>query len=80
MTIGMHFETGYLALLAILVLPFMRPHGLLGRVRRAALLLVVALLASAWAVVPLIVYGKWAAINQVLQGTPLENGYEPAAH
>ena len=75
LTIGMHFETGYLALLAILVFPFIRPLRLAERARRAALLLVVALLASAWAVVPLIVYGKWAAINQVLQGTPLENGY-----
>ncbi len=75
LTIGMHFETGYLALLAILVFPFMAPRLLLERIRRAALLLVVALLASAWAVVPLIVYGKWAAINQVLAGTPLENGY-----
>ncbi len=75
LTIGMHFETGYLALLAILVFPFIAPLHLLERIRRAALLLVVALLASAWAVVPLIVYGKWAAINQVLQGTSLENGY-----
>ena len=75
LTIGMHFETGYLALLAVLVFPFIRPLRLLERVRRAAVLFVVALLASAWAVVPLIAYGKWAAINQVLRGTPLENGY-----
>ena len=75
LTIGFHFETGYLALLAILVFPFISPRRLRERLGKAVVLLIVSLLASAWAVVPLIIYGKWAAINQVLHGTPLENGY-----
>jgi hypothetical protein len=74
-TIGFHFETGYLALLAIMAFPFVVPSQLAVRLRKAALLLGGSLLASAWVLVPLVVFGKWAAINQVLQGTPLVNGY-----
>jgi hypothetical protein len=70
-----HFETGYLALAAIFVLPLVSPSQLKTRVPRAAVTLVAALAAAAWALVPLVVFGKWAAVNQVLGGTPLENGY-----
>ncbi len=74
LTIGLHYETGYLALLAIVVLPFCSsPFG--PRIRRAVILVTSALVASSFAWLPLIVYGRWAAINQVLQNTPLENGY-----
>jgi hypothetical protein len=75
LTIGFHFETGYLALLAILVAPFIVPSRVASRIRNALLLLGASLLASAWALVPLLEFGKWSAINQVLRGTPLENGY-----
>jgi hypothetical protein len=75
LTIGFHFETGYLALLPILAFPFIVPSRLTARIRKALLLLAASLLASAWVLVPLIEFGKWAAINQVLRGTPLENGY-----
>jgi len=75
LTIGFHFETGYLALVAILAFPFIVPSRLASRIRNALLLLGASLLASAWVLVPLIEFGKWAAINQVLHGTPLENGY-----
>jgi len=75
LTIGFHFETGYLALLPILVFPFIVPSRLAARIRKALVLLGASLLASAWVLVPLIEFGKWAAINQVLRNTPLENGY-----
>jgi hypothetical protein len=75
LTVGLHYETGYLAFLAVIVFPFVEWSRLVSRLRRAACLLIVSLLASAWVLVPLIAYGKWAAINQVLRNTPLENGY-----
>ncbi len=34
-----------------------------------------AVLASAWVIVPLLQQSHWAARNQVLEGTGLENGY-----
>ena len=34
-----------------------------------------ALAASAWVIVPLLDQSHWAARNQVLEGTGLENGY-----
>ena len=75
LTIGFHFETGYLAILAVVVFPFIAPTSLARRLPRAAILLGASLLASAWVLVPVVGLGKWAAINEVLRGTPLENGY-----
>ena len=42
---------------------------------RAAVVGAAPLLASAWVVVPLLDQSHWAAKNQVLEGTGLENGY-----
>jgi hypothetical protein len=75
LTAALHFETGFLAFLAIVVLPFTVLSDIKARLQRAGLLLGCALLASAWVVIPLIAFGKWAAINQVLKDTPLVNGY-----
>ena len=74
-TCALHFETGYLALLGILLFPLVADSRWKGRYYRAATLLGTSLLASAWVTVPLIVQGRWAATNEVLLGTPLENGY-----
>jgi hypothetical protein len=74
-TVGLHFETGYLAFVAVIVLPFLVPSDLRRRLIRAALVGGSALLASAWVIVPVIQQSHWAARNQVLAGTGLENGY-----
>lgn len=74
-TAALHFETGYLAMIPLLLWPFVS----LGRVRerlvRAALVLGGSLLAAAWVIVPLLVERPWAATNEVLHRTPLVNGY-----
>jgi len=75
LTIAFHFETGCLALMAVVMLPFLVPSRLRVRLTRASVLFGASVAAAAWALVPLVVYGKWAAINEVLAGTPLENGY-----
>ena len=75
LTAAFHYETGYLAFGAVLVMPFLIRAGLRARLMRAAVLLTAALLASAWVVVPLLLYARWAAINQALAGGPLANGY-----
>ena len=74
-TVGLHFETGYLAFVAVIVFPFLVPSNLRGRLVRAVLVGGSALLASAWVIVPVLQQSHWAARNQVLQGTGLENGY-----
>jgi len=74
-TIAFHFETGYIAVGAIVVFPWLVPPDLKARLRRSAVLAATSFLASAWVVVPVILFGKWAAINEVLRNTPLENGY-----
>ena len=74
-TICAHFETGYLALAAPMVMPWLVPGDLVRRVGRAALLMGLSFAAAAWAVAPLLIYSKWAAINEALAHGPLVNGY-----
>ena len=74
-TIALHFETGYLAVVPLVVWPFLVPSDLWRRLGRAVVVGGAALLASAWVVVPVLAQSQWAAKNQVLEGTGLENGY-----
>ena len=75
LTVALHFETGYLALLPLLLWPFVSWRSVGERGRRAALILAGALAASAWVIVPLIAERNYAATNELLQRTPLVNGY-----
>jgi hypothetical protein len=74
-TVALHFETGYLAFVAVVVWPFLVPTDLWRRLGRAVLVGASAVLASAWVIVPVLAQSHWAARNQVLEGTGLENGY-----
>jgi hypothetical protein len=78
LTIALHFETGYLALMPLLVWPLVVSAPIAARVRRTAVLLGGSLLACAWIIVPLIEDRTWAATNEFLGGTPLVNGYGAA--
>jgi Bacterial membrane protein YfhO len=75
LTVALHYETGYLAFVPLVVWPFVVPSDLWRRLGRAVALGVAALLASAWVIVPLLQQSHWAARNEVLEGTGLENGY-----
>ena len=75
LTVALHFETGYLALLVLLVWPLVAGRPLVSRLRRAAILLGGSLLAAAWVIVPLVQQRRWAAVNEPVQGTGLVNGY-----
>ncbi len=75
LTMALHFETGYLAAVAIVIVPFLSWPGLRDRLRRAGLVALGSLLCSAWVTVPLIADGRWAATNEILAPTPLVNGY-----
>ncbi len=74
-TVALHYETGYLAFVPLVVWPFIVPSDLWRRLGRALAIGAAALLASAWIIVPLLQQSHWAARNQVLEGTGLENGY-----
>ncbi len=75
LTVALHYETGYLAFVPLVVWPFMVPSDLWRRLGRAVLLGAASVAASAWVIVPLLDQSHWAARNQVLEGTGLENGY-----
>jgi hypothetical protein len=75
LTVGLHFETGYLAFVPVVVWPFLVPSDFWRRLLRAVLVGGAALLASAWVIVPLLDQSHWAARNQILDRTGLENGY-----
>jgi len=53
-TVALHYETGYLAFVPLVVWPFIAPSDLWRRLARAAALAVAALLASAWVIVPVL--------------------------
>ncbi len=74
-TVALHYETGYLAFVPLVVWPFITPSDAWRRLGRSIILGAAALLASAWVIVPLLDQSHWAARNQVLEGTGLENGY-----
>jgi hypothetical protein len=75
LTVGLHYETGYLAFVPLAVWPFLVPSDLWRRLGRAVTVGASAVLLSAWVVVPVLAQSHWAARNQVLEGTGLENGY-----
>ncbi len=75
LTVALHFETGYLAFVPLVVWPFVVPSDLKRRLLRAVAIGAAALAASAWVIYPLVSQSHWAARNQVLGGTGLENGY-----
>ena len=78
LTTALHFETGYLAIIPVLLWPLLARERLGARVVRAGIILLGALLACAWVIVPLLAQRPWAATNELLQGTPLVNGYGAA--
>jgi len=75
LTVALHFETGYLALLPIGIFVFVAPGPWRPRLARAGVVAAGSLLATAWVTVPVIVDGRWAATNEILAHTPLVNGY-----
>jgi hypothetical protein len=78
LTIALHFETGYLALLPLLAWPLVAGRPIATSARRAATVAGGAVLAAAWVIVPLIDQRPWAATNEALRGTALVNGYGAA--
>jgi hypothetical protein len=74
-TIVLHFETGYLALLPLLLWPLVAGGPIRTHVYRAVIVVAGSLLAAAWVIVPLIAQREWAARNEALHGTALANGY-----
>jgi hypothetical protein len=74
-TAAFHFQTGYLAFAGVAVLVLARPSELLIRASRACLVTAGAAALSAWALLPLVVEGKWAAVNEFLQSGPDANSY-----
>jgi hypothetical protein len=75
LTIALHFETGYLALLPLLLWPLVAGGPILANARRATLVAGGALLAAAWVILPLLDQRPWAATNEALSGTALSDGY-----
>jgi hypothetical protein len=78
LTIALHFETGYLALLPLLLWPLVSGRSIVTSMPRAATVIGGALLAAAWVIVPLIDQRPWAATNEALRGTSLTRGYGAA--
>jgi hypothetical protein len=68
-TVCLHLLTGYLALLCLGVFVLVTPSEFLVRLRRAAVVGVVALAVSAWMLVPLITGAPWTINDEFSRGT-----------
>jgi hypothetical protein len=75
LTVALHFMSGDLAFLGIIVAALTADGALVRRLRRAALVFIASLAAAAWVVIPLMVFTKWSAINQELAATGYVRGY-----
>jgi hypothetical protein len=64
LTVVSHFQTGYLALLMVVVLTFVSMRGLGRRILRGGVVFGGALLLSAWLLVPLITDERWSPVNE----------------
>lgn len=80
LTVALHFETGYMAMAAIVLLPFVIPSQLKKRLKNMAVVLIGALVASSWVTVPLLMNRRWAAINTAIAPTGLVRGYGAKAN
>jgi hypothetical protein len=69
-TMAFHYETGYLAVLPIVLFLLARPRPFAPRLRRSAVVLAGSMLGGSWIVVPLLAMRNYAAINEFLQHTP----------
>ena len=74
-TVALHFESGYLGLLAVIVIALVAPGPLRGRLVRGAVLFAGSLVAAAWVIVPLLVFASTSTVNQPLANTPYVKGY-----
>ncbi|MDP9331671.1 MAG: hypothetical protein M3P11_13690 [Actinomycetota bacterium] len=74
-TVCLHLLTGYLALLCLAVFVLVTPSELLLRLRRAAIVGVVALAASAWMLVPLVTGARWTINDEFSRGTKFYDSF-----
>ncbi len=75
LTTALHFESGYLAFLGVMVVTLAGPGRLGHRLARGATLFATSLAAAAWVVAPLMAMSRWAALNSVLATTYYVRGY-----
>ncbi len=77
LTTAFHFESTYMALVAIPVFCLVRPGELVGRLRRGFLLVVGWFAAASFVLVPLIGEKTWAARNELAVGTYFYDSFSP---
>ncbi|MGC2176056.1 MAG: YfhO family protein, partial [Acidimicrobiales bacterium] len=75
LTIIFHFLTAYLAGLTLIAWVLLRPRHLVPRLARALFVGVLALLATLWVTLPLLLDAKWTAIDPFFVGTATANSY-----
>jgi hypothetical protein len=75
LTTALHFETGYLAFIPVLLWVLVRPSRLVERVKRAVVVGAGGFCLVAWAIVPLVIYRGWASIDEFLQQGPDVRSY-----
>ena len=75
LTVVFHFLTAYMALLGVALWVIVAPRQWRVRTTRAGLLAIAVVGSTAWITVPLLLQGKWLAVNAFQIGTTINNSY-----
>ncbi len=75
LTAALHFETGYSAFGAVVIMALVHSAPWRERLRNGVTVLFGAVMLTLWVTVPLLLNAKWAAINSALSPTGLVRGY-----
>lgn len=75
LTVALHFLTGYLAAMPVIVLPFLGRTDFWRRLGRAAIIAVGSFCLAAWVVVPVFTHRGYTALNEFLATTSSANSF-----
>ena len=75
LTVAIHFMTGYVGELTVIVWVILIGGGILRRAGRAALVVSGSALIGAWVLVPLLADTKWTTQTEFYKGTFINDGY-----
>jgi len=77
LTIAFHFVLSYLLIAVLVLMVFLKPRDVVGRLRRGAVMGIASLVASAWVWLPWLASREWSAPQQFQVNTHINDSWGP---